>query len=158
MKLPASEIPKLLAVKEVKAVYPNAAYKPDSIKGKDVTLAADAIYPQMDKSAPYIGADQAWKSGYTGKGIKVAVIDTGVDYTHPDLKNNFGPYKGYDFVDNDYDPQETPAGDRAGKQLITALMLRGPSPRTDRLKVWRQKQRCLLTVCSAPAAQEQPRT
>ncbi|WP_195257856.1 S8 family peptidase [Bacillus paralicheniformis] len=115
MKLPASEIPKLLAVKEVKAVYPNAAYKPDSIKGKDVTLAADAIYPQMDKSAPYIGADQAWKSGYTGKGIKVAVIDTGVDYTHPDLKKNFGPYKGYDFVDNDYDPQETPAGDPRGE-------------------------------------------
>lgn len=67
MKLPASEIPKLLAVKEVKAVYPNATYKPDSIKGKDVTLAADSFYPQMDKSAPYIGADQAWKSGYTAK-------------------------------------------------------------------------------------------
>ncbi|MED1740511.1 S8 family serine peptidase [Bacillus swezeyi] len=115
MKLPASEIPKLLAVKEVKAVYPNATYKPDSIKGKDVTLAADAFYPQMDKSAPYIGADQAWKSGYTGKGIKVAVIDTGVDYTHPDLKKNFGPYKGYDFVDNDYDPQETPTGDPRGE-------------------------------------------
>ncbi|WP_442858861.1 S8 family peptidase [Bacillus sp. NSP9.1] len=115
MKLPASEIPKLLAVKEVKAVYPNVTYKPDRVKGKDVTIAADAFHPQMDKSAPYIGADQAWKSGYTGKGIKVAVIDTGVDYTHPDLKKNFGPYKGYDFVDNDYDPQETPAGDPRGE-------------------------------------------
>ncbi|WFA04994.1 S8 family serine peptidase [Bacillus sp. HSf4] len=115
MKLPASEIPKLLSVKEVKAVYPNVTYKPDRVKGKDVTIAADAFHPQMDKSAPYIGADQAWKSGYTGKGIKVAVIDTGVDYTHPDLKKNFGPYKGYDFVDNDYDPQETPAGDPRGE-------------------------------------------
>ncbi|EME73589.1 S8 family serine peptidase [Bacillus sonorensis] len=115
MKLPASEIPKLLSVKAVKAVYPNATYKPDNIKKKSAALAADVIYPQMDKSAPYIGADQAWKSGYTGKGIKVAVIDTGVDYTHPDLKKNFGPYKGYDFVDNDYDPQETPNGDPRGE-------------------------------------------
>ncbi|WP_372708928.1 S8 family peptidase [Bacillus sonorensis] len=115
MKLPASEIPKLLSVKEVKAVYPNVTYKPDRVKGKDVTIAADAFHPQMDKSAPYIGADQAWKSGYTGKGIKVAIIDTGVDYTHPDFKKNFGPYKGYDFVDNDYDPQETPAGDPRGE-------------------------------------------
>ncbi|RCK13124.1 hypothetical protein DT075_00875 [Bacillus licheniformis] len=55
MKLPASEIPKLLAVKEVKAVYPNATYKPDSVKGKDVTLAADAIYQATsvpDKKSP----------------------------------------------------------------------------------------------------------
>ncbi|MDA1476767.1 S8 family serine peptidase [Bacillus changyiensis] len=114
LKLPASDIPKLLAVKDVKAVYPNATYKPDDIKQKSVMLSKDTYHPQMDKSAPYIGADQAWRSGFTGKGVKVAVIDTGVDYKHPDLKKNFGPYKGYDLVDNDYDPQETPAGDPRG--------------------------------------------
>ena len=38
----------------------------------------------------------------TGAGIKVAVIDTGIDYTHPDLSTN---YKGgYDFVNDDNDP------------------------------------------------------
>lgn len=42
---------------------------------------------------------------FTGKGVKVGVIDTGVDYTHPDLKKN---YKGgYDVVDQDEDPMET---------------------------------------------------
>lgn len=42
---------------------------------------------------------------FTGKGVKVGVIDTGVDYTHPDLKKN---YKGgYDVVDQDDDPMET---------------------------------------------------
>ena len=42
----------------------------------------------------------------TGKGVKVAVIDTGVDYTHPALGGSFGVkvVGGYDFVNNDPDP------------------------------------------------------
>nr|WP_281254479.1 S8 family serine peptidase [Fredinandcohnia onubensis] len=68
----------------------------------------------MADSAPFIGANDAWEAGYTGKGITVAVIDTGADYTHPDLNHAFGDYKGWDFVDNDNDPQETPANDPRG--------------------------------------------
>ncbi|MFD8493693.1 S8 family serine peptidase [Amycolatopsis sp. NPDC059657] len=41
----------------------------------------------LDQSVPQIGAPQAWQAGYTGKGVKVAVIDTGYDHNHPDLKN-----------------------------------------------------------------------
>lgn len=42
---------------------------------------------------------------FTGKNVKVGVIDTGIDYTHPDLSDN---YKGgYDLVDLDDDPMET---------------------------------------------------
>ncbi len=37
-------------------------------------------------SVPQIGAPTAWSSGLTGKGATVAVLDMGVDTTHPDLK------------------------------------------------------------------------
>ncbi|MER6024738.1 S8 family peptidase [Streptomyces sp. NPDC001851] len=40
----------------------------------------------LDTSVPQIGAPVAWQAGYTGKGVKVAVLDTGVDTRHPDLK------------------------------------------------------------------------
>jgi subtilisin family serine protease len=41
--------------------------------------------PQMLRSAPLIGAPAAWNAGRTGSGWAVAVLDTGVDGTHPFL-------------------------------------------------------------------------
>jgi len=56
----------------------------------------------------------------TGKGVKVGVIDTGIDYNHPDLA---GLYQGgKDFVDNDNDPMETVYSDwLAAKNANDAL-------------------------------------
>lgn len=78
------------------------------------------VYPDyerwatLDESVPLIGAPQVWEmrdasgQAVTGRGIRVAIIDTGIDYTHSDLGGGFGPgYKvvgGYDFVNDDFDP------------------------------------------------------
>jgi subtilisin family serine protease len=39
----------------------------------------------LAESVPQIGAPTAWKAGFTGKGVTVAVLDTGIDATHPDF-------------------------------------------------------------------------
>lgn len=56
-----------------------------------------------------IDADIVHSKGNQGAGIKVAILDSGIDYTHLDLEGNYGNelgYGGYDFVNDDSDPMD----------------------------------------------------
>ena len=45
-----------------------------------------------------------WKQGITGRDVVVTILDDGIEYTHPDLKDNYDKKASYDFNDDDSDP------------------------------------------------------
>ncbi|MFD5703806.1 S8 family serine peptidase [Streptomyces lasiicapitis] len=53
------------------------------------------VEKDMAESNAQIGTPKAWEAGLTGKGVKVAVLDTGADLTHPDLKDRTGETKSF---------------------------------------------------------------
>jgi subtilisin family serine protease len=53
-----------------------------------VSVTEDKVErPTLDESIPLIGGDDAYKAGKTGAGQTIAVLDTGVETSHPFLKN-----------------------------------------------------------------------
>jgi minor extracellular serine protease Vpr len=82
-----------------------------TIPGVTSVYSSQTYKANLEKSVPYIGAEDirsyldVHNHRLTGEGIKVGVIDTGIDYSHPDLRRNFKG--GYDLVDQDRDPMET---------------------------------------------------
>lgn len=52
-----------------------------------------------------------YKLGVTGRGVRIVVLDDGIEYTHDDIRENYDPEISYDANDNDYDP--TPRYDEA---------------------------------------------
>lgn len=87
-----STIQQLLRTSFVRAIHPAQTYETT----KSFAQTGEISMAPNDLSTPT----------FTGKGVKVGVIDTGIDYTHPDLQANY--QGGYDVVDFDEDPMETP--------------------------------------------------
>ena len=78
-----------------KHVSPVQSYKIDATATNIELIGGEKVRGIFDKKGHRL----------TGKGVKVGVIDTGVDYDHPDLHRNYGG--GHDLVDGDDDPMET---------------------------------------------------
>ncbi|UOY92573.1 S8 family serine peptidase [Ectobacillus sp. JY-23] len=114
LEVPANKIQDVLKSDAVQAIYSDVTVKAEPPVQTD-EASTEAQGQGMADERAFLNVDQLHKEGYTGKGIKVAVLDTGIDYNHPDLK---AAYKGgYDFVHNDNDPMETTYEDwiKAGK-------------------------------------------
>ncbi|WP_436376140.1 S8 family serine peptidase [Cytobacillus sp. BC1816] len=117
MTLPGIAVEELLQSGAVKRIWSNAQVQLDL-----PSVEQSKIKPKMADSIPQIGVDKLHDEGVTGKGIKVGVLDTGIDYSHPDLTDSYKGYraengqdpkafdpasvKGWDFINNDADPME----------------------------------------------------
>ncbi len=119
LEVPANKLKDLMKSDAVQAIYSNSTvYSEPPVQ--EVTPSTEAKGQGMAAERSFLKVNQLHQEGFTGKGVKVAVLDTGVDYNHPDIK---GAYKGgYDFIDNDNDPMETTYDDwvKAGKPGGTA--------------------------------------
>jgi subtilisin family serine protease len=94
VKLDSLMIDDIKKLPYVKRVYENRVFKINT-----------------DDSNSQINADSIWNEyNCEGDSIKIGIIDTGIDYNHPDLGGGFGKghkvVGGYDFVDNDTDPMD----------------------------------------------------
>jgi minor extracellular serine protease Vpr len=110
----ASQLYTLRALSGVRAVYPVVAVSiPETTQ----------VSPDLGTALAMTGADAAQSElGLTGVGISVAVMDTGIDYNHPDLGGAWGNRvtHGWDFVgdsfnanpaDPAYQPDPSPSDD-----------------------------------------------
>ncbi|SFS70481.1 S8 family serine peptidase [Marininema halotolerans] len=151
-KQAASQRQKVLKVAKEKVANLSTGYQYDTVfsgfsvtlKGQDVNKLAGLpgvkrIWPNnhykanLKESVPLVGAPDVWKkknaSGLSvnGKGIRVAVVDTGVDATHPDLKGKV--IGGYDYVDHDKSPQdENGHGTHVAGTIAANGKLKGVAP------------------------------
>ena len=80
----------------------------------------DPLYP--DQWGPQaIKADLAWDTEKGNKSVKIAIVDTGIDYTHEDLSGNYVS-GGYDWVNNDNDPMDDQGHGTHCAGIATAVM------------------------------------
>jgi subtilisin family serine protease len=73
----------------------------------------------LEHSVPQIGAPAAWQAGYTGAGTTIAVVDSGIDATHPDLAGRVSEAVNF---------TATPDGDQFGHGTHVASIAAAVAP------------------------------
>ncbi|TRY70805.1 hypothetical protein TCAL_01234 [Tigriopus californicus] len=88
--------------------YENEIDQPSNLSALKTKLD-DPAWPSMwflnrGGESMDMNVEDAWEQGYSGKGVKVTILDDGIEVSHPDLKDNYDPKASIDFNDNDADP------------------------------------------------------
>ncbi len=83
---PADALPQIAAIAGVRGVAP--ARELGRPLATDIS-AADPV--QKVNSATFIGANEAYAQGFTGRGMRIGVLDTGIDFTHKMLGGSGNP-------------------------------------------------------------------
>lgn len=107
MRVSGTALEELAALEGVASVWPDAEVKALSSSGPVSRIRSAA--PSRTQEQIAAGVAQLHEDGITGDGIKVGVIDSGIDYHHPALRAAY--VGGRDFVDDDTDPMETTYAD-----------------------------------------------
>ncbi|MER1990200.1 MAG: S8 family serine peptidase, partial [Solibacillus isronensis] len=119
----ANDIPKLLSVEGITLIEPDATvYASEEITTKSrkskkpSELIKDGqLEAQMNTSISFLGIEKLWNEGIEGQGVKVAVLDTGIDADHPEFA---GIYKGgKNFIPNSSTYTKPRADDDASETL-----------------------------------------
>ena len=117
--LPASQLPLLAAVPGIVGIHANPEAIAESVSD---TLEID-VQPELVNGVPAIGATALHSAGFRGAGMRIGIIDDGIDYTHPDLGGCLGAgckvIAGYDFIELDANPQEGYTSTTAGTPPVT---------------------------------------
>ncbi|OKL57920.1 hypothetical protein UA08_06644 [Talaromyces atroroseus] len=117
-----AHVQKILSLPSVKSIQPVRAYSLSETSGYTVNQGSvlppapgpNSLTSTPDTFSPHVmtGVDKLHDEGHFGTGIKVAIVDTGIDYTHPALGGCFGEGCkigfGKDLVGNDFTGANTP--------------------------------------------------
>ncbi len=106
LNITTEQVERLKNLAEIKSIHPN--YQVQTTLADSVPLIRASKVWLLDSSGNSCTANPS--ACITGQNVKIGIIDTGIDYTHPDLGGCFGPsckvVDGYDFFNDDPDPMD----------------------------------------------------